>query len=36
MKGIHTGKEEIEVPLFADDMIVFINDLENSRGNSYS
>jgi retron-type reverse transcriptase len=30
IKGIQTGKEEVKISLFADDMIVYINDPENS------
>jgi hypothetical protein len=30
IKGIHTGKEEIKVSLFADNMIVYISDPKNS------
>ena len=30
IKGIHIGKEEIKVSLFADDMIVYINNPKNS------
>jgi hypothetical protein len=29
IKGIHTGKEEIKVSLFADDVIVYISDPMN-------
>ena len=25
-KGIHTGKEEVKISLFADDMIVYLSD----------
>ena len=30
IKGIQIGKEEIKVSLFADDMIIYINDPKNS------
>ena len=30
IKGIQTGKEEVKLSLFADDMIVYISDLINS------
>jgi hypothetical protein len=30
MKGIQTGKVEVKISLFADDMIVYINDPKNS------
>jgi hypothetical protein len=30
IKGIQIGKEEVKVPLFADDMIVYISDAQNS------
>jgi hypothetical protein len=30
VKGIHTGKEEVKISLFADDMIVYISDTKNS------
>ena len=33
IKGINTGKEKVKLPLFADDMIEYINDL---KMNSYS
>ena len=33
IKGIQIGKEEIKVSLFADDMIVYINDPKNSTRN---
>jgi hypothetical protein len=29
-KGIHTGKEEVKISLFADDMIVYLHDPKNS------
>jgi hypothetical protein len=29
-KGIQTGKEEVKISLFADDMIVYISDPKNS------
>jgi hypothetical protein len=29
MKGIHFGKEEVKISLFADDMIVYISDPKN-------
>ena len=31
IKGIQIGKEEIKVSLFADDMIVYISNPQNSR-----
>ena len=31
VKGIQIGKEEVKISLFADDMIVYINDLKNSN-----
>jgi hypothetical protein len=30
IKGIKIGKEEVKISLFADDMIVYINDPKNS------
>jgi hypothetical protein len=30
VKGIHIGKEEVIISLFADDMIVYIGDVKNS------
>ena len=30
IKGIQIGKEEIKLPLFAEDMIVYISDPKNS------
>jgi hypothetical protein len=30
IKGIHIGKEEIKLSLFADDMIVYISNYKNS------
>jgi ribosome biogenesis protein Nip4 len=30
IKGIQIGKEEVKILLFADDMIVYLSDLENS------
>ena len=30
IKGIQIGKEEIKVSLFADDMIIYISDPQNS------
>lgn len=30
MKGLHTGKEEVKLSLFADDMILYKEDSENS------
>jgi hypothetical protein len=30
IKGIQTGKEEVKISLFADDMIVYISDPKNS------
>jgi hypothetical protein len=30
IKGIQTGKEEIKLSLFADDMILYLRDLKNS------
>jgi hypothetical protein len=30
IKGIQPGKEEVKISLFADDMIVYINDPKNS------
>jgi hypothetical protein len=30
IKGIQIGKEEVKIPLFADDMIVYISDPKNS------
>jgi hypothetical protein len=30
IKGIHIGKEEVKISLFADDMIVYKSDLKNS------
>jgi hypothetical protein len=30
VKGIQIGKEEVKISLFADDMIVYINDPQNS------
>jgi hypothetical protein len=30
MKGKQTGKEEVKISLFADDMIVYISDPKNS------
>jgi hypothetical protein len=30
IKGVRIGKEEVKVSLFADDMIVYINDPKNS------
>jgi hypothetical protein len=29
-KGIQIGKEEVKLSLFADDMIIYLEDLENS------
>jgi hypothetical protein len=30
VKGIQIGKAEVKIPLFADDMIVYISELKNS------
>jgi hypothetical protein len=30
IKGIQIGKEEVKISLFADDVIVYINDPKNS------
>ena len=30
VKGIQIGKEEVKISLFADDMIVYLNDPKNS------
>jgi hypothetical protein len=30
IKGIHTGKDEVKISIFADDMIVYISDPTNS------
>jgi hypothetical protein len=30
VKGIQIGKEEVKISLFADDMIVYLNDPQNS------
>jgi hypothetical protein len=30
VKGIHIGKEEVKISLFADDMIVYLSDPKNS------
>ena len=32
VKGIHIGKEEVKISLFADDMIVYLSDPKNSTG----
>jgi hypothetical protein len=32
MKGTQIGKEEVKVLLFMDDMIVYINNTQNSTG----
>jgi hypothetical protein len=29
-KGIQIGKEEVKLPLLADNMIVYLSDLQNS------
>ena len=31
-KGIHIGKEEVKLPLFADDMILYIENPEDATG----
>ena len=36
IKAIRIGKEDVKLLLFADDMIVYINDPENSTKDSYS
>ena len=33
MKGIQTGKEEVKLPLFADDMILYIENPEDTTKN---
>lgn len=33
IKGIHTGKEENKISLFADDMIIYIGKLKTPQGN---
>ena len=33
IKGIHVGKEEVKILLFADDMIVYISDKKLYQGN---
>jgi hypothetical protein len=33
-KGIQTGKEECKLPLFSDDMIIYLKDLEYSTKKS--
>jgi hypothetical protein len=35
VKGIQTGKEEVKISLFANDMIVYLSDPKNSPTNSY-
>jgi hypothetical protein len=30
IKGIQSGKEEVKLPLFVDDMILYLKDLKNS------
>jgi hypothetical protein len=30
VKGIHIGKKEVKISLFADDMVVYISDPKNS------
>lgn len=35
-KGIQIGKGDVKVLLFANDMIIYIRDPQNSTGNSYS
>ena len=32
VKGIQIGKEEVKISLFADDMIVYLNEPKNSTG----
>jgi len=31
VKRIHIGKEEVKIPLFSDDMIVYLSDPKNSN-----
>jgi hypothetical protein len=33
IKGIYIGKEEVKISLFADDMILYLNDPKNSTKN---
>jgi hypothetical protein len=33
IKGIQIGEEEVKLPLFADDMILYLKDLKNSTKN---
>jgi hypothetical protein len=35
-RGIYLGKGDVKMLLFADDMIVYISDPQNSTTNSYS
>jgi hypothetical protein len=36
IKEIQIGKEKVKLSLFVDDMILYLNDLENSAINSFS
>jgi hypothetical protein len=36
IKGIQIGKEEVKVPVFADNMVVCVSDLKIPPGNFYS
>ena len=36
IKGIEIRKEEVKLTLFANDMIVYVSDPENSTRNSFS